>query len=232
MSDSASLEASSPASPEIRRNMLEKIRSDHEEIERLQKLVETYENKAGEIEDEIPPLSDQTTWTNVFSEFLPRLEEIHEYHEKHPSGRVFDAEEEYETQFLKEEPVIVFTKEEGFGRYLDLHDMYNQYINSDFGERVEYSAYLDVFSQPEKIPSKLKLSRQYTKYMEALLEYLIYFFKRTEPLQDLDRILYKVETDFEERYADGKAENHGQENELIHLMNLLWILITIPQLRK
>ncbi|CAH8277565.1 unnamed protein product [Arabidopsis lyrata] len=25
--------------------------------------------------------------------------------------------------------------------------------------------------------------------MEALLEYLVYFFQRTEPLQDLDRIL-------------------------------------------
>lgn len=28
--------------------------------------------------------------------------------------------------------------------------------------------------------------------MENLLEYLIYFFQRTEPLQDLDRIFAKV----------------------------------------
>ena len=39
--------------------------------------------------------------------------------------------------------------QEGAGRYLDLHDMYNHYINSKFGERVEYSAYLDVFSSRE-----------------------------------------------------------------------------------
>jgi len=28
--------------------------------------------------------------------------------------------------------------------------------------------------------------------MENLLEYLVYFFQRTEPLQDLDRIFSKV----------------------------------------
>ncbi|EFH47013.1 predicted protein [Arabidopsis lyrata subsp. lyrata] len=90
---------------------------------------------------------------------------------KHPSGRLVDANEDYEAR-LKEEPVIAFSGEEGNGRYLDLHE----YINSKFGERVEYR-------------DKLKLSRQYRKYMEALLEYLVYFFQRTEPLQDLDRIL-------------------------------------------
>jgi len=208
--------------------LLEQTRSNHEEVERLErlvvedlqkeppsskdrlvqghrvrhmiesimltteKLVETYEDKDGAWDDEIAALGGQTaTGTNVFSEFYDRLKEIREYHKRHPSGRLVDANEDYEAR-LKEEPIIAFSGEEGNGRYLDLHDMYNQYINSKFGERVEYSAYLDVFSQPEKIPRKLKLSRQYMKYMEALLEYLVYFFQRTEPLQDLDRILSKV----------------------------------------
>lgn len=178
-----------------------------------EKLVETYEDKDGAWDDEIAALGGQTaTGTNVFSEFYDRLKEIREYHKRHPSGRLVDANEDYEAR-LKEEPIIAFSGEEGNGRYLDLHDMYNQYINSKFGERVEYSAYLDVFSQPEKIPRKLKLSRQYMKYMEALLEYLVYFFQRTEPLQDLDRILSKVCSDFEEQYADGIVE--GLDNELI-----------------
>ncbi|CAN8257056.1 unnamed protein product [Cochlearia groenlandica] len=234
--------------------LLEQTRANHEEIERLErlvvqdlqaeppsskdrlvqghrvrhmiesimlnthKLIETYEDKDGAREDEIAALGGQTaTGTNVYSAFYDRLKEIREYHRRHPSGRLVDASEDYEA-LLMEEPVISFSGEEGAGRYLDLHDMYNQYINSKFGERVEYSAYLDVFSQPEKIQRKLKFSRQYRKYMEALLEYLVYFFQRTQPLQDLDRILSKVETDFEEQYADGKVEgweNHDQENELI-----------------
>uniref|UniRef100_A0A1J3JT40 Splicing factor 3A subunit 3 n=1 Tax=Noccaea caerulescens TaxID=107243 RepID=A0A1J3JT40_NOCCA len=231
--------------------LLEQTRSNHEEVERLErlivkdlqteplstrerlvqghrvrhiiesimltteKLVETYEDKDGAREDEIAALGGQTA--NVFNAYYDRLKEIREYHRRHPSGPLPDVNEDYEAR-LKEEPVIAFSGEEGAGRYLDLHDLYNQYINSKFGERVEYSAYLDVFSQPDKIQRKLKFSRQYRKYMEALLEYLIDFFQRTEPLRDLDRILSKVETDFEEQYADGKVEgweNHGQENELI-----------------
>ncbi|CAH8384498.1 unnamed protein product [Eruca vesicaria subsp. sativa] len=234
--------------------LLEQTRSNHEEIERLErivvqdlqtepssskdrlvqghrvrnmiqsimrtteKLIETYEDKDGAREDEIAALGGHTaTGINVYSAFYDRLKEIREYHRKYPSGPLVDASADYEA-LLKVEPVISFSGEEGAGRYLDLHDLYNQYINSKFGERVEYSVYLDVFSQPEKIARKLKFSRQYKKYLEALLEYLINFFQRTEPLQDLDKMLSKVETDFEEQFADGKVvgwENHGQENEPI-----------------
>ncbi|XP_018474946.2 splicing factor SF3a60 homolog isoform X2 [Raphanus sativus] len=170
------------------------------------------------MDDEIAALGGVTgTGISVYSAFYDRLKEIREYHRKYPSGPLVDASADYEA-LLKVEPVISFSGEEGVGRYLDLHDMYNHYINSKFGGMVEYSVYLDVFSHPEKIPRKLKFPRQYMKYMEALLEYLVNFFKRTEPLQDLDKMLSKVEIDFEERFADGKVvgwENHGQENELV-----------------
>uniref|UniRef100_A0A2N9J6D3 Matrin-type domain-containing protein n=1 Tax=Fagus sylvatica TaxID=28930 RepID=A0A2N9J6D3_FAGSY len=61
----------------------------------------------------------------------------------------------------------------------------------------------------------LHICRQYREYMENLLEYLIYSFQRTEPLQDLDRIFSKVVTEFEEQWANGKVEgweNKGPEN--------------------
>ncbi|XP_048624567.1 splicing factor SF3a60 homolog [Brassica napus] len=190
----------------------------HSIMRTIEKLVETYEDKDGARDDEIAALGGHTaTGINVYSAFYDRLKEIREYHRKYPSGPLADATADYEA-LLQVKPVISFSGEEGVGRYLDLHDMYNQYINSKFGDRVEYSAYLDVFSHPEKIPCKLKLSRQYMKYMEALLEYLVNFFQRTEPLQDLDKMLSKVETDFEEQFADGKVigwESHGQESKLV-----------------
>ncbi|PSS33008.1 Splicing factor SF3a60 like [Actinidia chinensis var. chinensis] len=179
------------------------------------KLVEIYEDKDSARKDEIAALGGQTaTGTNVFSAFYDRLKEIREYHRRHPAARVVDANEEYE-EVLKEEPRIEFTGEEAFGRYLDMHELYNEYINSKFAEPIEYSAYLDVFSQPHKIARKLKMTRQYGEYLEKLLEYLVYFFERTEPLQDLDRIFSKVTTEFEEQWADGKVEeweNEGKEN--------------------
>jgi splicing factor 3A subunit 3 len=38
---------------------------------------------------------------------------------------------------VKEEPHINFTGEEGLGRFLDLHELYLQYINSKFGKKVK-----------------------------------------------------------------------------------------------
>nr|CAN69292.1 hypothetical protein VITISV_028881 [Vitis vinifera] len=170
------------------RNMIDTITITTE------KLIDIYEDKDNARKDEIAALGGQTaTGTNVFSAFYDRLKEIREYHRKHQAARVVDANEEYE-ELLKEELRIEFRGEEAFGRYLDLHELYNEYINSKFGEHIEYSAYVEVFSEPQKIPRKLKLTRQYREYLENLLEYLIYFFERTEPLQDLDRIFTKSPT--------------------------------------
>lgn len=190
------------------RNMIDTIMSTTD------KLVDVYEDKDSARKDEIAALGGQTTsGTNVFSAFYDRLKEIREYHRRHPAARVVDVNED--DGLLKEEPQIEFSGEEAFGRYLDLHELYNQYINSKFGEAIEYSSYLDVFSQPQKISRKLKVSRQYREYLENLLAYLIYFFQRTEPLQDLDRIFSKVESEFEERWTIGSIEgweSTGQEN--------------------
>ncbi|XP_058095942.1 splicing factor SF3a60 homolog [Magnolia sinica] len=192
------------------RTMIDSIMSTTE------KLIEVYEDKDNARKDEIAALGGQTAGggTNVFSAFYDRLKEIREYHRRHPAARVIDATDEYE-DLLKEEPRIEFSGEEGFGRYLDMHELFNEYINSKFGENIEYSAYLDVFPQTHKIPRNLKMTRKYRDYLEHFLEYLISFFMRTEPLQDLDRIFQKVETEFEELWADGKVlgwENKGLEN--------------------
>ncbi|ESR35432.1 splicing factor SF3a60-like [Citrus sinensis] len=192
------------------RNMIDTI------TDTTERLIEIYADKDNARKDEIAALGGQTaTGTNVFSSFYDRLKEIREYHRRHPSARVaVDASEDYEN-LLKEEPLVEFSGEEAYGRYLDLHELYNQYINSKFGKEIEYSAYLDVFSRPHEIPRKLKMTRQYREYIEKLLEYLIYFFQRTEPLQDLDRIFSKVVADFEEQWVTSTLqgwETEGQEN--------------------
>ncbi|KAJ6748806.1 SPLICING FACTOR SF3A-RELATED [Salix purpurea] len=191
------------------RNMIDNI------ISTTEKLVEIYEDKDNARRDEIAALGGQTAMgTNVFSAFYDRLKEIREYHRRHPAARAVDVNEDYEAM-LKEEPVIEFTGEEAFGKYLDMHELYNQYNNLKFEKPIEYSTYLDIFSQPHIVPCKLKFTRQYKECMENLLEYLVYFFQRTEPLQDLDRIFSKVTTEFEEQWENDAIqgwERTGQEN--------------------
>ncbi|RZC57091.1 hypothetical protein C5167_004394 [Papaver somniferum] len=58
---------------------------------------------------------------------------IREYHRRHPNSRVLDVYEEAE-ELLKEEPHVEFSSVEGHGRYLDLHELNNEYINSKFAE--------------------------------------------------------------------------------------------------
>ncbi|KAI3855098.1 hypothetical protein MKX03_018492 [Papaver bracteatum] len=192
------------------RNMIEAITSSTE------KLIEIYQDNDNARKDEIAELGGQTAaGTGIkaaLNAFYDGLKEIREYHKRHPSSRAL--EESDQELLLKEEPHVEFSGEEGHGRYLDLHELYNRYINLgsvDQSKIVEYSAYLDVFSQPDQIPCKLKLTRKYREYLEHLLEYLISFFRRKEPLQDLDRIFSKVETDFEHIWEDGK-KSKGLEN--------------------
>ena len=167
------------------------------------------------------------SWEQVLSFFLPWFHLIMLY--------VFAQ------QFKLTNTFAGFILQEAFGKYLDMHELYNQFNNLKFEKPIEYSTYLDIFSQPHKIPRKVKFTRysfsptppswiffwiyfklmircyihlhlyltwnflsklmfvfvsifcrQYKEYMENLLEYLAYFFQRTEPLQDLDRILSKV----------------------------------------
>lgn len=139
------------------------------------KLTEIYEDKDNARKDEIAALGGQTSTTgiNVFSAFYDGLKEIREYHRRHPCpalGGVDDVKDEYE-RLLKEEQQIPFSGEEALGRYLDLHDLWNDYINSKFGEPMDYTAYLDVFSQPCKIANsrRLKFKRQYREYLQKLL---------------------------------------------------------------
>ena len=156
------------------------------------KLIEIYQDDDNARKDEIAALECQMD--NEHNLFYDLLKEIREYHRRHRV--VVDHATDDEVEPMLE--VIEFSGEEGSGRYLDLHQLYNDYINSKFGEPVEYSAYLEVFPQARKIPRKWKLTRQYKEYLSKLLEYLVGFFQRTEPLQDLETIFSKVKTELEE----------------------------------
>lgn len=174
------------------------------------KLVEIYEDKDNARKDEINTHLTAPTQNGLFSKYYERLKEIREYHRRNPSARFVSTTDDYE-DLLKEEPVIEFTGEEAFGRYLDLHELYNEFINSKFGTPMEYSAYVGSFSQTDKISHSHKATRQYREYLEHILEYLTSFLYRTEPLQDTEKIFSKLESEFEERWANGEVPGWGNK---------------------
>ncbi|XP_020157876.1 splicing factor SF3a60 homolog isoform X3 [Aegilops tauschii subsp. strangulata] len=174
------------------------------------KLVEIYEDKDGARKDEISTHLTAPVQSDIFPKYYERLKEIRDYHRRNHSARFISETDDYE-ELLKEEPAIEFTGEEAFGRYLDLHELYNEFINSKFGSLMEYSAYVGTFAQTEKISHSLKATRQYKEYLEHILEYLTSFMYRTEPLQDIDKIFTKLQSEFEEQWANGEVP--GWENK-------------------
>ncbi|KVI11286.1 hypothetical protein Ccrd_010304 [Cynara cardunculus var. scolymus] len=58
---------------------------------------------------------------------------------------------------------------------LDMHELYNDYINSKFGKQIDYSSYLEVFSQPHTILQKLKLTREKAKSWKFILRLLLIY---------------------------------------------------------
>ena len=88
-----------------------------------------------------------------------RLNEIRDYHRRYPNTDVTEAEDDEAA--LNHEPPVEFSGEEVFGKYLDLHEQYNSFVNKSFGEQIEYAEYLTSFMEFDKIPRKKKLSKQY-----------------------------------------------------------------------
>lgn len=78
--------------------------------------------------------------------------------------------------------MVEFTDEEGYGRYLDLHDCYLKYINLKASEKLDYITYLSIFDQLFDIPKERK-NAEYKRYLEMLLEYLQDYTDRVKPLK-------------------------------------------------
>uniref|UniRef100_A0A3P9IVA9 Splicing factor 3a subunit 3 n=1 Tax=Oryzias latipes TaxID=8090 RepID=A0A3P9IVA9_ORYLA len=168
-------------------------------------LRDSYEDKDGMRRDELAAISGP----NEFAEFYNRLKHIKEFHRKHPNEISIPMSAEFDelmkaSENLSEEAqnMVEFTDEEGYGRYLDLHDCYLKYINLKGSEKLDYITYLSCFDQLFDI-SKDRKNAEYRKYLEMLLEYLQDYTERVKPLLDQNDLYGKVLTDFEKKWDNG-----------------------------
>uniref|UniRef100_A0A3P8QB20 Matrin-type domain-containing protein n=1 Tax=Astatotilapia calliptera TaxID=8154 RepID=A0A3P8QB20_ASTCA len=168
-------------------------------------LRDLYEDKDGMRRDELAAISGP----NEFAEFYNRLKQIKEFHRKHPNEISIPMSAEFEELMkARDNPseeaqnMVDFTDEEGYGRYLDLHDCYLKYINLKGAEKLEYITYLSSFDQLFDIPKDRK-NAEYKKYLEMLLEYLQDYTDRVKPLLDQNDLYGKVLSEFEKKWENG-----------------------------
>lgn len=155
---------------------------------------------------------------NEFNEFYSRLKQIKEFHKKHPNEVSIPLSVEFEElQKAFQNPeamtaLVDFTDEEGYGRYLDLHECFDAYINIKGIEKVDYIKYLETFDHVFDIPKERKNS-EYRKYLEKLLDYLHNYVARVKPLLNIDQELELVNMDFDKQWESGIFVGWPKETE-------------------
>lgn len=176
------------------------------------RVMDIMDDKDGSRREELAAMSG--TLPDVFNNFYSRLRDVRDYHRKFPDqtdvvynddGTVMNLED----QILKEEPIPEFTGEEGMGRWVDLHEVYNRFVNLKLldGEPLDYLAFLDQVRHLDDLAESRLSSNAYRKWVKDVLEYLEGFHRRVQPLQNLDKVVAKVEEDFNLKFeADSKAE--------------------------
>lgn len=168
------------------------------------KLKDLYEDKDNERKIEIQALSGP----NEFNEFYTRLKQIKEFYKKHPAEVSVPLSVEFDDMVkVYNNPdemtaLVEFTDEEGSGRYLDLNQCYDMYLNLRGVEKVDYITYLMVFDHVFDIPKERK-NKDYKRYLEVLNEYLYNFILRIQPLLDLEDEMLKVEVEFQKQWLQG-----------------------------
>lgn len=91
--------------------------------------------------------------------------------------------------------LVDFTDEESYGKFLDLNEHFNLYVNlkaivGTNAAKIDYLSYLNNFDHFYEIPKHKKFTSDYQKYLESLLEYLESYIVRVKPLLPLKEVSY------------------------------------------
>ncbi|XP_070568018.1 splicing factor 3A subunit 3-like [Ptychodera flava] len=169
-------------------------------------LRDLYEDKDGLRKEEIQALSGP----NEFQEFYNRLKVIKEFHRKHPNEISVPMSVEFEElSKARENPseemnsMVEFTDEEGYGKYLDMHECYHKFINLKNIEKIDYITYLQMFDRLFEIPKERKLNADYRRYLDMLLDYLQDYSGKVKPLLDLTEEVDTVDKEFQKQWDAG-----------------------------
>ncbi|KAL7754202.1 Pre-mRNA-splicing factor sap61 [Sorochytrium milnesiophthora] len=171
-------------------------------VEKSRKLLSQNEDKDGTRRVEMEKLSGG----NDFSEFYARLRDTKEYHRRHPNATVEPMELDFMSSEQQQQDIdsleTLFSGEEAYGRFLDLHALHEQYLNLPGVRTLNYLAYLGRFSRLQDIDRSAK-NAEYKAYATDLVEYLEGFIRRIMPLYDLPLLRQEALDNFEQSWSQG-----------------------------
>eukprot|EP00056_Hartaetosiga_gracilis_P012478 m.199172 g.199172 ORF g.199172 m.199172 type:complete len:519 (+) comp13694_c5_seq1:1023-2579(+) len=181
-------------------------------------LLSIYKDEQGVRAQEVNSLSG-----NEMASFYTKLRGLKDYHSKAPNEianpfrvdilpsflqpeGLLEAERNYEQTRKEEAPhtlggLVDFSGEESYGRFLDLHSQHDTFNNIKCVKPVDYLQYLDSFEKFDAFPNDFKKTATYKKYVTDLGNYLIDFYRRAFPLENIDKVLARGREEFEKLWA-------------------------------
>ncbi|KAI0858206.1 hypothetical protein F4860DRAFT_487083 [Xylaria cubensis] len=182
------------------------------------KLLEIYRDADGSRSREI----QQIGTGDPMDEFYKQLADVKSFHSRYPNEPVENLERAYRPKKGADEaaqPSIVdrmFTGEEAFGRFFDLHTCHERYLNLPNAKRLTYQQYLDLFDNfapgAGGLKRSEKLTDQYFAYVGQLALDLEMFLRKTRPLENIDKVLAEFDKQFEEDWEKNKVPEWKSED--------------------
>lgn len=107
----------------------------------------------------------------------------------------------------------LFSPEEAFGKNLDLRALHEQYVRL-IGKKVSYIEYLRSFHSPTFVEFPSANRNDYEQYIRSLWDYIDGFFKRANPLNDMNSMQKAIEEKFKaETVVEEPEKKDGNPNE-------------------
>eukprot|EP01102_Stenamoeba_stenopodia_P015481 TRINITY_DN5281_c0_g1_i1.p1 TRINITY_DN5281_c0_g1~~TRINITY_DN5281_c0_g1_i1.p1 ORF type:complete len:405 (+),score=115.52 TRINITY_DN5281_c0_g1_i1:184-1398(+) len=165
-------------------------------IDRNKQLVDLYRDEDNLKKEEIAAMGG--SGPTAFTTFYDRLRELKEYHRK------FSIEPPRPDAIIPtlEDVQVGFTGEEGYGRFLDLHYLFDQWVNLPRRNRdaeIDYLTYLSLFN---KFDNTLE-GDEYETYLRDLILYLVDWIHRSQPLFNIQELLDQYDQDFNQLWESG-----------------------------
>lgn len=161
------------------------------------KLIEAYHDENGERATELNAMSGP----GVFAEYYARLKAIKDYHRasKGEPANLLMLEFSKINNFVEdpdrvEKDMVKFTDEEGYGLFLDLHAIYNKFVNLKNIKKESYINYLTNFDHLVDISMDTKKTGAYKEYLQELADYLMDFLNRAKPLVNIKKEMELTDT--------------------------------------
>ncbi|KAI0407407.1 hypothetical protein F4802DRAFT_553585 [Xylaria palmicola] len=206
------------------KNIRDRLARDHQVAQFLNrissqsaKLLEIYRDADGSRSREI----QQIGTGDPMDEFYKQLADIKGFHSRYPNEPVENLERAYRPKKGADEaaqPSIVdtmFTGEEFYGRFFDLHTCHEQYLNLPNAKRLTYLQYLELFDNFAPGAAGLKraekMTDQYFAYVGQLALDLETFMRKTRPLENIDKVLSEFDKKFEEDWENDRVPEWKSE---------------------